>query len=280
MRPLLAVLVLATACTAAPESSASDLLTAERWSDVPNAPPLELASAQVATRVAYPNLQTTVLKGVVRGSTAPGAQVTVHYRLRIGDAVVRDWTTQAATPAGDGVWEFATPSYQEPCPHYCPRHVYQLAVAHTANGQTVWDNGGGFGLDHVLASDIGGSVPVYAGPPALLDGPVELAYVAWDATSRQARGQLVLANLAYAKEVALVYSTDGWQTVHEAAAAFDRSSWDDLEYWAFSVAVEPGAGDLRFAVRYRAAGQTYWDNNLGRNYQVSTGAADLTLPPM
>lgn len=77
-----------------------------------------------------------------------------------------------------------------------------------------------------------------------------------------------------------MYSTDGWQSVREAAATFARSTSDGMEYWAFRVEVEPGAADLRFAIRYQVAGQTHWDNNLGRDYRVTTGAADLTSPPM
>lgn len=235
------------------------------------AQPVELVSAQVVTRVDYPNIMRTSLIAVVRaGGVDPDEAVTLHYQIREGDAVARDWSTVAATRVDGATWELATPVFEGTCPHYCPRHVFQLAIAHTSGGTTTWDNNGGPGLDYVLANDIGGSVPVYYGPPAILDGAVQVSYADWLPDARAVRGEVVVANLAYDKRVTIWYTTDDWATVREAPAQFSRSSFDDLEYWQFHVHIPDAGARVQLAVRYEVAGQTHWDNDLGRDYQVVT----------
>jgi hypothetical protein len=80
----------------------------------------------------------------------------------------------------------------------------------------------------------------------------------------------LLKNLAYDKQLALVYSTDGWNTVQSADAFFGRSTYDNQEYWRFNLAIPNPGDDIRFAIRYDVAGETHWDNNLGRDYRVAT----------
>jgi hypothetical protein len=230
-----------------------------------------LVSAQVVTRVSYPVIMNTTLKGVVRvAMLGTDERVTVHYRARDHRDDSAPWTTVDATPFMGGIWEFETPVFNGECPHYCPRHVFQFAIEYTADGVTYWDNNGGPGIDYVLANDIGGSVPLFFGLPAILDQPVQLSYADWDADYDHLRGQIILDSLAYEKDVALVYSTDGWATVREVAATFSRMTYENLEYWRFSVPISDHGDDLRFAIRYTAGGETHWDNNLGRDYSLLT----------
>jgi hypothetical protein len=42
-----------------------------------------------------------------------------------------------------------------------------------------------------------------------------------------------------------------------------------MEYWTFAVPMGSASSDVDFAIRYRVAGQTYWDNHLGVNYRVA-----------
>ncbi len=237
--------------------------------------PVKLASAQVFTQFDYPAITHTTLKGVVRASAGgvddAGESVTVHYRISEGANVVRDWTTVDASLVSAGVWEFETPVFDSACPHYCARHVYQFAIAHTAAGETEWDNNGGPGVDYVLADDVGGSVPVYYGPPGILDTPVQLSYVTWQGgtVSGVARGEILLENLAYRKDVRLVYSTDGWVTRQERKADFRRTSYENLEYWQFVLPFGEAPADLQLLVRYEVAGDTYLDTNFGRYYRMS-----------
>lgn len=80
-------------------------------------------------------------------------------------------------------------------------------------------------------------------------------------------GRVRVFDLAYEKQVTLLYTTDDWRTAGEVAARYEAG--DD---WAFEITDLVGPGGrlpdvVRFAVRYDVAGQTYWDNNGGLDYE-------------
>ncbi|MFP2925916.1 hypothetical protein ACLESO_12000 [Pyxidicoccus sp. 3LG] len=84
-------------------------------------------------------------------------------------------------------------------------------------------------------------------------------------------GVVEVKNLAYDKQVTLVYTTDGSQW-NETAAGYTASVGNNYERWTFTQDVPVGA-EARFALRYTVAGQTYWDNNGGGDYRVGGSAA-------
>ena len=71
-------------------------------------------------------------------------------------------------------------------------------------------------------------------------------------------------NLGFAKEVVAVYTPDG-QVWKEHPLHFTRhyGSYDVFEHTIFHAPV------LRFVVRYRVAGRTYFDNNDGCDYRLN-----------
>lgn len=85
-------------------------------------------------------------------------------------------------------------------------------------------------------------------------------------------------NFAYAKEVLLVYSTDGWRTVQTSPASYLSRyltgsgtsvlspNKNGVEIWSGAIA-NPGV-ELQLAIRYRCDGQEHWDNNFGVNYTI------------
>jgi hypothetical protein len=75
-------------------------------------------------------------------------------------------------------------------------------------------------------------------------------------------------NLAYAKVVGIVFTTDNWATVQTAYGGFGSTMKSGLEVWRIAVPVGT-ANDVRFAIFYRVSGQEYWDNNFWRNYRVT-----------
>ena len=94
-------------------------------------------------------------------------------------------------------------------------------------------------------------------------------------------GSSLLRNLAYQKDVAIRYTTNGWKSWSEIKARYSSSAADNCEYWTFespeysfskSCATQPLTEAVRlnfdFVVRYRVNGVTYWDNNGGRNYHI------------
>jgi hypothetical protein len=90
-----------------------------------------------------------------------------------------------------------------------------------------------------------------------------------------------VANLAYAKTVAIVYrDSDGvWK---EIPGRFSRVVDATQEVWQASTqralngpyASNPPL-NAQFAVKYVVGGQTYWDNNGGKNYVVNAGTGEF-----
>jgi hypothetical protein len=77
-------------------------------------------------------------------------------------------------------------------------------------------------------------------------------------------GTVRVYNVAYHKQVTVAYTTDDWATSAEVEA-----SWSQGNDWTFRVE-GLGTDDLpdavRFAIRYRVAGEEHWDNNDGYDY--------------
>jgi hypothetical protein len=75
-------------------------------------------------------------------------------------------------------------------------------------------------------------------------------------------------NLAFDKEVGVVFTTDNWATVHTAYCSYNRNMSSGVEVWAVTVPIG-AATDVWFAIFYRVAGNEYWDNNFSRNYRTT-----------
>lgn len=85
------------------------------------------------------------------------------------------------------------------------------------------------------------------------------------------RGFVTVGNLAYEKDVTVVYAIDDgpWR---ESPARFVESLPGGRELWRFEGVGSPGR--LRFALRYRVAGQEFWDNAGGADYHGNINNAD------
>jgi len=151
----------------------------------------------------------------------------------------------------------------------------EFAVRYTVNGQSYWDNNGG--QNYRQAKDSGSIV--YGGYAVLnrLYDANNPAYV----SSSQIVGAVTLRNLASSKQVKVVYTTDGWATQKTAWATFSSTYWLDgysaapnpngygFEEWTYVLDAGTQAGQLEYAIAYLVNGQTYWDNNFGRNYTMT-----------
>ncbi len=220
-------------------------------------------------RLAYAKLQKTCgtaacnrLVGVVEvKNLAYAKQVTLVYTA---DGV--QWSETAASytaPAANGYesWTFTqdVPGGAEA----------RFALRYTVAGQTFWDNNGG--------SDyrVGGT----AAPDFILGGAAVKLDTAVLQPSRSGffvTGYVVLKNLAYAKDVVTVSTTDDWATAQEYSAFYREAqplSGGSLERWLITIPVYTNGSQtvptVRFAIRYTVDGVTYWDNNFGWNYSIS-----------
>ena len=152
---------------------------------------------------------------------------------------------------------------------------YQFAIRYKVNGRTYWDNNNGanYTLGYKDGELLGQGVNVLA----LYDGAYRNSYAGTGAFY----GQVLVRNLAYDKNVEIVYTTDGWATTKTASCHFVPNNWfpygttvsypniQGVERWSFSVDVPLDTTSIEYAVSYRVNGVNYWDNNSGMNYVIS-----------
>lgn len=83
-------------------------------------------------------------------------------------------------------------------------------------------------------------------------------------------GTVKVKNIAFAKEVTVRYTVDGWQSYRDIWADYvPKSSDGETDRFQFRISIPQDVdvgGRLEFAIRYRTAGKEYWDNNFQRNY--------------
>ena len=74
-------------------------------------------------------------------------------------------------------------------------------------------------------------------------------------------------NIAYSKEVFIVYSVDGGEWNKSSFGKYEQSNEDGTEIWTIYLPyIFPTDLSVEFAVGYTVDGETYWDNNNGVNY--------------
>ena len=79
-----------------------------------------------------------------------------------------------------------------------------------------------------------------------------------------------LKNIAYEKDVKVRYTTDNWNTYQDKSLEYIRTEDNGLELWRNDISLELGdIEDFEYAVSYTVNGQTYWENNFGRNFNES-----------
>lgn len=150
--------------------------------------------------------------------------------------------------------------------HVSETEIDQFALEYQVAGNIYWDNNSGY--DYRLATG-----------PAHTDGVGTVALnsnvlvVGWEV---DAGGQLtvdvLVKNIAFQKQVAIVYTTNQWQTFQNAFCTHKQDfppvsspHQPNAELWnaAASVGVSQHG---QFAIFYIVDGVTYWDNNFGSNY--------------
>lgn len=169
-------------------------------------------------------------------------------------------------PANPGfeVWKVTRQYATYATPPQAPRNL-EFVARFVVGGVSYWDNNGGANY-HLGQSD---------GP--LLRTNVLVDSSIWRSPSGDLDVTIDLKNLAYTKNVKVVYTTNNWATSSEASAwhlggytlgyAYIQSpNVQGVERWLASIPAIPGT-QLQFYVRYEVNGQTYWDSNFGQNYR-------------
>ncbi|AAK76874.1 hypothetical protein BJV85_003792 [Clostridium acetobutylicum] len=82
-------------------------------------------------------------------------------------------------------------------------------------------------------------------------------------------GYLAVRNLAFEKNVYVHYSLDGGKNWSDSPAAYVKTNpSDNYEVWKFKTpsSSESFGPPITYCFKYEVNGQTYWDNNNGKNY--------------
>lgn len=147
---------------------------------------------------------------------------------------------------------------------------FTFAINYTVGGTTYWDNNGGWNYQ------VDG--PSYFGEREAVLGNANVglghAYIFLDAFG----GAILVKDLAYDKQVKVVYSLDGWRTTVTGLARYSHAGDPGQEWWKFSFPLAAGTSEVEFAIVYEVAGATYWDNNLGANYHYVSGDGAYQFP--
>jgi len=147
-----------------------------------------------------------------------------------------------------------------------------FVIKYEVGGQTYWDNNNGSNYSMGKADGemlVGRNVLLAYGNAYYFDYGNKTVFY----------GHVLIQNLAYNKAVKIVYTTDNWNTTSIANCTFVSShgypygthlrypNIHGVERWSFTVE-KPGNGisKVEYVVAYEVNGQTYWDNNFGRNY--------------
>ena len=191
-------------------------------------------------------------------------EVLVHFSADGGwDSVAAEYYGPAE--GNNELWSFSFTSGTY-LPYWASSQS-QFAISYTVNGVTVWDNNGG--NDYVVGHQ-GRGMPVCR--TALGKDAVKLVsgnlspFV--ENGERRFWGNIDLKNLAFNKQVSVVYTTDNWQTVGEADANFFFLYNTGMESWRIDFRLPESVTAIEYVIRYTAGGVEYWDNNLGQNYSI------------
>lgn len=106
----------------------------------------------------------------------------------------------------------------------------------------------------------------------VLHNKVSLESCSINNSNRRVYGTVRVANIAYAKDVRVRYSVNGWLTCADAQATYIEHSNDLItDRFSFELTIPEhlsARSRLEFAVRFSAANQIFWDNNFNRNYAL------------
>jgi len=176
--------------------------------------------------------------------------VAIHGKRPVGSTFIDEQAIfQKQLADGRELWKLVTGD-----------ELVDFVVRYDVRGTTFWDNNGG--ADYIQPQ-------VFDEFDALL-GRVPNVVLATSGFSDATHVRILSAvkNLAFAKQVGIVYTTDGWATASVANGAFDHMLKSGNEVWVTSAFVG-AAKRVEFAVFYRVQGQEFWDNNFWANFVLT-----------
>lgn len=102
--------------------------------------------------------------------------------------------------------------------------------------------------------------------------PIYLLTLLLSADSTSLNGMLMAKNIAFEKAISIKLTFDGWQSKLIINNVSYVRSFAAINYdqFRFSIPLQNLASvvNVEFVIRYEVANQTFWDNNLQRNYKL------------
>jgi hypothetical protein len=208
--------------------------------------------------------------GVILTKTLGNGQVSVHAKQ--GDGTWADWPATKVGGAGAGyeAWSFD----KQICNAIgCLAFDQEWAIKYSVNGQEFWDSNNS--QNYKIGSSQGW---------LLTSSKIMLARPAWiNSSDGKLYGAIAVKDPTFGKAVKVRYTTDNttWKDV-DATFAPSYSVYGGYgtvmspnalgtEMWEFNVPLN-GATSVKYAVYMIVNGQQTWDNNFGKNYEISTTA--------
>lgn len=153
----------------------------------------------------------------------------------------------------------------------------EFAVRYNVSGQTYWDNNNNsnYNISHFYFTD-----GMFMQNGLNINADTYHSYFKGDSLSGTVQIFADVRNLAFAKEITLVYSTNNWKTIKYMPLTYANTyaygganfridpNAKNFEKWAVTVKPSRSAKKIVYALRYRINGAEYWDNNFGRNYTM------------
>jgi hypothetical protein len=164
------------------------------------------------------------------------------------------------------IWHIVSPT-RRVWSHAGSSEPIRFAINYQVSGESYWDNNRG--QDY--------SVQLYASPSSRFSlGALKVLLLDASTGGSSFKGSIVVKHLGNVKRIQVIYTTDGWTHFQAIEASY---CWGEQqqEDWEFSA--PPGSlGDavfdeIRFAIKYEVNDITYWDNNAGLDYSVSTAGS-------
>ena len=82
------------------------------------------------------------------------------------------------------------------------------------------------------------------------------------------RGYVRVTNIDYHKKVQVRWTADAWHSHQDVECTYSHA-FQDSNTDCFTFKLPISGEQLELALQYTVNGQTYWDNNGGRNYKIS-----------
>ncbi|RLV85036.1 Protein phosphatase 1 regulatory subunit [Meyerozyma sp. JA9] len=102
--------------------------------------------------------------------------------------------------------------------------------------------------------------------------PIYLSTLSLSADSTSLNGMLMAKNIAFEKAISIKLTFDGWQSKLIINNVSYVRSFAAINYdqFRFSIPLQNLASvvNVEFVIRYEVANQSFWDNNLQRNYKL------------